>query len=189
LLEARTSGRGQVVDAAITDGAALLTAIVCDLKALGLWKNERQTNLLDGGSHFYDTYECADGKWISIASLEPQFYALMLEKLGLTDPLFERQRDPSAWPELKRKVTDVFRSKPSAHWCALLEGTDVCFAPVLTLEEAARNPHNAARGTFFERDGALQPSPAPRFSRTVPVQPGPAPYIGEHDDIATTGAT
>ena len=159
LLEARTSGQGQVVDAAITDGAALLTSIVCDLKAIGLWKNERQANLLDGGAHFYDTYECADGKWISIAALEPQFYTLFLDKLGISAPEFEKQRDPAAWPALKRQVTDIFRSQPSAHWCALLEGTDVCFAPVLTLEEAARHPHNAARKTFFERDGVLQPSP------------------------------
>jgi len=189
LLEARTSGQGQVVDAAITDGAALLTSIVCDLKALGLWKNERQANLLDGGSHFYDTYECADGKWISIASLEPQFYSLLLDKLGISDPKFQRQRDPAAWPALKRQITDIFRNQPSAHWCALLEGTDVCFAPVLTLEEAARHPHNAARETFFERDGVLQPSPAPRFSRTAPDRPPPAPFIGEHDDTEATGAT
>ena len=189
LLEARTSLRGQVVDAAITDGAALLTSIVCELKAANMWQNDRQSNMLDGGSHFYDTYECADGKWISIASLEPQFYMLLLEKLGLHDPAFQRQRDPAAWPELKRRLTDIFLSKPSGDWCALLEGTDVCFAPVLTLEEAARHPHNAARETFFERDGVLQPSPAPRFSRTVPVRPGSAPYIGEHDDTMTTDAT
>jgi len=184
LLEARNSGKGQVVDAAIVDGAALLTSIVCDLKSLGLWQNKLQSNLLDGGAHFYDTYECADGQWISIGSLEPQFYTLLLEKLGITDPDFalSRQRDPAAWPGLKRKIADIFRSQPSSHWRALLEGTDVCFAPVLTLEEAAQHPHNRARGTFFEFEGILQPSPAPRFSRTVPGQPGPAPYIGEHDD-------
>ncbi|MGD9549574.1 MAG: CaiB/BaiF CoA transferase family protein [Burkholderiaceae bacterium] len=184
LLEARSSGKGQVVDAAIVDGAALLTSIVCDLKALGLWQNKLQSNLLDGGAHFYDTYECADGQWISIGSLEPQFYTLLLEKLGITDPDFalSRQRDPAAWPGLKRKIADIFRSQPSSHWRALLEGTDVCFAPVLTLEEAAQHPHNRARGTFFEREGILQPAPAPRFSRTVPGQPGPSPYIGEHDD-------
>ncbi|WP_144734932.1 CaiB/BaiF CoA transferase family protein [Extensimonas perlucida] len=184
LLEARNSGKGQVVDAAIVDGAALLTSIVCDLKALGLWQNKLQSNLLDGGAHFYDTYECADGQWISIGSLEPQFYTMLLEKLGITDPDFalSRQRDPAAWPGLKRKIADIFRSQPSSHWRALLEGTDVCFAPVLTLEEAAQHPHNRARGTFFEREGILQPAPAPRFSRTVPGQPGPSPYIGEHDD-------
>jgi alpha-methylacyl-CoA racemase len=107
---------------------------------------------------------------------------LLLEKLGISDPEFQRQRDPVAWPALKRQITDIFRAQPSAHWCALLEGTDVCFAPVLTLDEAARHPHNSARGTFFERDGVLQPSPAPKFSRTVTDRPGPAPFIGEHDD-------
>lgn len=182
LLEARSSGRGQVVDAAITDGAALQTSIVCELKAAGMWENARQTNMIDGGSHFYDTYECSDGKWISIGSLEPQFYALLLEKLGITDPKFLRQRDQTAWPTLKRQLTDTFRTRSSEHWCALMEGTDVCFAPVLTLEEAARHPHNRARSTFFERDGVLQPSPAPRFSRTPTDRPSPAPYIGENDD-------
>jgi alpha-methylacyl-CoA racemase len=107
---------------------------------------------------------------------------LLLEKLGISDPEFQRQRDPAVWPTLKRQIADIFRTQPSAHWCALLEGTDVCFAPVLTLEEAAHHPHNSARGTFFERDGVLQPSPAPRFSRTVTDRPGPAPFIGEHDD-------
>ncbi|MDP1692739.1 MAG: CaiB/BaiF CoA-transferase family protein [Burkholderiaceae bacterium] len=182
LLEARNSGRGQVVDAAVLDGAALLTSIVCELRGLGAWNDERQTNLLDGGSHFYDTYECADGQWISIGALEPQFYALMLAKLGITDPEFQRQRDPAAWPALKAKVAAIFRSQPSAHWCALLEGTDVCFAPVLSTGDAARHPHNVARRTFFENDGVVQPSPAPRFSRTPADRPGPAPYIGEHDD-------
>jgi alpha-methylacyl-CoA racemase len=182
LLEARTSGQGQVVDAAVLDGAALLTSIVCELRGLGAWKDERQTNLLDGGSHFYDTYECADGKWVSIGALEPQFYALLLEKLGITDPAFQRQRDPTAWPELKRQFSEIFRSQTSAHWCAVFEGSDVCFGPVLTTAEAARHPHNVARNTFFESHGVLQPSPAPRFSRTPAARPGVAPYIGEHDE-------
>ncbi len=181
VFEARNSGRGQVVDAAVLDGAALLTSIVCELRAIGHWKDERESNLLDGGSHFYDTYECADGKWISIGALEPQFYALLLDKLGIADPLFLRQRDPAAWPELKRRLAATFRGQPSDHWCALLEGSDVCFGPVLTTADAARHPHNLARGTFFESHGVLQPSPAPRFSRTPAGQPGPAPYIGEHD--------
>ena len=182
LLEARSSGRGQVVDAAVVDGAALLTSIACELKALGMWSNQRQSNLVDGGAHFYDTYECADGRWVSIGSLEPQFYALLLQQLGITDLEFQRQLDPAAWPALKRKLADIFRSAPSAHWSELMEGTDVCFAPVLTLDEAAHHPHNSARRTFFERDGVLQPSPAPRFSRTVTDRPSPAPFIGEHDD-------
>ncbi|MDO8376422.1 MAG: CaiB/BaiF CoA-transferase family protein [Aquabacterium sp.] len=182
VLEARGSGRGQVVDAAVLDGAALLTSIVCELRALGMWQDQRQGNLLDGGSHFYDTYECADGQWISIGALEPQFYALMLDKLGITDPEFQRQRDPAAWPALKAKVAAIFLSQPGAHWCGLLEGTDVCFAPVLSTADAARHPHNVARKTFFENGGVLQPSPAPRFSRTPADRPGPAPYIGEHDE-------
>lgn len=183
LLEARSSGRGQVVDAAVLDGAALLTSIVCELRGLGLWRDQRQGNLLDGGSHFYDTYECADGRWISIGSLEPQFYALLLAKLGLDkDAAFERQRDPAAWPALKARIAAVFRSKPSAHWCKLLENTDVCFAPVLSTAEAATHPHNVARETFFESHGVVQPSPAPRFSRTPAARPNPAPFIGEHDD-------
>ena len=183
VLEARTSGKGQVVDAAVLDGAALLSSIVCELRGLGLWRDERQSNLLDGGSHFYDTFECADGQWISIGSLEPQFYALLLEKLGLRDePGFERQRDPAAWPALRERMTQIFRSHPAAHWCRLMENTDVCFAPVLTTAAAARHPHNVARGTFFEREGVIQPSPAPRFSRTPAGMPGPAPYIGEHDE-------
>lgn len=183
ILEARASGQGQVVDAAVLDGAALLTSIVCELRGVGLWREQRQGNLLDGGSHFYDTYECADGRWISIGSLEPQFYALLLEKLGLhKDPEFERQRDPAAWPALKARIAGVFRSQPSAHWCALLENTDVCFAPVLNTAEAAAHPHNVARKTFFESHGVVQPSPAPRFSRTPATRPNPAPFIGEHDE-------
>jgi len=183
VLEARASGKGQVVDAAVLDGAALLTSIVCELRALGLWRDERQTNLLDGGSHFYDTYECADGRWISIGSLEPQFYALLLDKLGLDkDPEFARQRDPAAWPALKARLGALFRTQPAAHWCALFENTDVCFAPVLSTTEAAAHPHNVARATFFESEGVVQPSPAPRFSRTPAARPAPAPFIGEHDD-------
>ena len=181
LLEARSSGQGQVVDAAVTDGAALMTSIACELKAIGMWRDERQANLVDGGAHFYDTYECADARWISIGSLEPQFYALLLQKLDISDPEFAAPVDPAAWPRLKRKLAGIFRAQPSGHWCALLEGTDVCFAPVLTLDEAARHPHNAARATFFERDGVLQPSPAPRFSRTPASRPGPASFIGQHD--------
>lgn len=182
LLEARRSGKGQVVDAAIIDGAALLGSIVCELRGLGKWKDERQANLLDGGAHFYDTYECSDGRWISIGALEPQFYALMLEKLDITDPAFQHQLDPAAWSELKKKVAKIFRGQPSAHWCSLFEGTDVCFGPVLTTPEAAQHPHNLARSTFFERQGVIQPSPAPRFSRTPASQPKPSPFIGEHDD-------
>ncbi|WP_418319885.1 CaiB/BaiF CoA transferase family protein [Piscinibacter sakaiensis] len=184
LLEARRSGLGQVVDAAVLDGAALLTSIVCELRGVGHWKDERESNLLDGGSHFYDTYECADGEWISIGALEPQFYALLLDKLGITEPEFQRQRDPAAWPALKARMVAIFRSQSSAYWCSLFEATDVCFAPVLSTGDAARHPHNLARETFFESEGVVQPSPAPRFSRTPAGRPDPAPFIGEHDGAA-----
>jgi alpha-methylacyl-CoA racemase len=180
LLEAQRSGRGQVVDAAITDGSALLSAIVYEFKGMGLWGHRRQDNLLDGGTHFYDTYECADGKWISIGALEPQFYKLLLDKLMIADRAFVVQLDPASWPALKQELQSVFRLKTQAEWCALLEGTDACFAPVLDLDEAPQHPHNIARNTFFERDGVVQPSPAPRFSRTPAEVRLPSPYAGEH---------
>ncbi|KRB80993.1 CaiB/BaiF CoA transferase family protein [Noviherbaspirillum sp. Root189] len=184
LLEARQSGRGQVVDAAITDGAALMASIVYEFKAMGLWSNERQTNLLDGGAHFYDTYQCADGKWISIGAIEPQFYSLLIEKLEIDDPEFSRQLDPAAWPTLKQKLATKFRTKTRDEWCAVMEGTDACFAPVLSLDEARHHPHNVARNTFIERGGVTQPAPAPRFSRTTAEISMPAPYAGEHNDKA-----
>ncbi len=168
ILEARASGKGQVIDAAMTDGSAALMAIIYGLKAAGRWTNERGTNLLDGGAHFYNTYQCADGKYVAIGSIEPQFYALLLEKLGINDPDFQAQMEASRWPELKAKLTAIFKTKTRAEWCELMEGTDVCFAPVLDLDEAPQHPHNAARGTFVEIDGVIQPAPAPRFSRTVP---------------------
>ncbi|MBK4739079.1 CaiB/BaiF CoA transferase family protein [Noviherbaspirillum pedocola] len=180
LLEAQRSGRGQVVDAAITDGSALLSAIVYEFKGMGLWGNRRQAHLLDGGTHFYDTYECEDGKWISIGALEPQFYKLLLDKLMITDRAFAAQLDPASWPALKQELQSIFRLKTQAEWCALLEGTDACFAPVLDLDEAPQHPHNIARNTFFERDGVVQPSPAPRFSRTAAEVGLPSPYAGEH---------
>lgn len=184
LLEARQSGRGQVVDAAITDGAALMASIVYEFKAMGLWSNERQTNLLDGGAHFYDTYQCADGKWISIGAIEPQFYSLLIEKLEIHDPEFSRQLDPAAWPTLKQKLAARFRTKTRDEWCAVLEGTDACFAPVLSLDEARYHPHNVARNTFVELGDVPQPAPAPRFSRTTAEMSMPAPYAGEHTDQA-----
>jgi len=153
ILEARLSGHGQVVDAAMTDGAALLMAMIYGRKSAGQWSNQRESNLLDGGSHFYDTYACADGKWVAVGAIEPQFYSLLLEKLGIT--VADRAR-----------LKEIFLSKTRADWCALLEGTDACFAPVLDLDEAPKHPHNVARGTFVEVDGVMQPAPAPRFSRT-----------------------
>jgi alpha-methylacyl-CoA racemase len=184
LLETQRSGQGQVVDAAITDGAALMASIVYEFKAMGMWNNARQSNLLDGGAHFYDTYQCADGKWISIGSVEPQFYKLLLDKLEINDPAFAPQFDTAAWPALKQKLAQAFRGKTRDQWCALMEGSDVCFAPVLDLDEAPHHPHNAARNTFIERDGITHPAPAPRFSRTATAPGGPAPYAGEHTEQA-----
>ncbi len=182
LLEARASGQGQVIDAAMTDGASLLMAGIYALKHQGLWTDERESNLLDGGAHFYGTFECADGKWVAIGSIEPQFYALLLEKTGITDEAFTRQHDAAAWPDLKEKLAKVFKSKTREEWCAIMEGSDVCFAPVLDMGEAPEHPHNKARGTFFERDGVVQPAPAPRFSRTRAEIQGPPPRPGQHTD-------
>ena len=154
-------------------------AMMCTFKAMGQWSNERGTNLLDGGAHFYGTFKCADGKWISIGAIEPQFYALLLEKCRLDDPAFEAQLDRSRWPALKDKLAAVFGTKTRDEWCAVMQGTDVCFAPVLDLDEASEHPHNRARGAFIEIDGVVQPAPAPRFSRTVPEVPGVRPPCPE----------
>jgi alpha-methylacyl-CoA racemase len=187
LLEAQQSGQGQVIDAAMTDGVAALMAIIYQLKAAGRWSNQRESNMLDGGAHFYNTYECADGKYVAIGSIEPQFYALLLEQCGLTnDPAFQAQMNPQLWPELKIKLTELFKTKTRAEWCALLEGTDVCFAPVLDLDEAPQHPHNQARGTFVENGGVIQPAPAPRFSRTVPAIQSQSAIAGEHTEEVLT---
>ena len=166
LLEAKKSGKGQVVDAAMCDGAAALMSMFFDMMAAGRWIEGRESNFLDGGAHFYGVYECACGNFISIGSIEPQFYALLRQLAGLTDTGFDAQMDRKAWPELKRKLIDVFKTKTREEWCKLMEGTDVCFAPVLTMAEAPDHPHMAARKIFVNRHGVTQPAPAPRFSRT-----------------------
>ena len=166
MLEARASGRGQVVDAAMTDGAALLGAMMYGLRAHGSWSAARGANLLDGGAPFYATYACADGRFIAIGAIEPQFYARLLALAGASDQAFERQWDSGDWPALKDRFAALFATRTRDAWCALLEGTDACFAPVLDMDEAPRHPHNAARRTFVEVDGVTQPAPAPRFSRT-----------------------
>ena len=175
VLESRVSGKGQVVDAAMTDGAALLSAMMYGFKANDAWTNERGENMLDGGAHFYGTYACADGKYIAIGAIEPEFYALLLERCGIDGPMFHQQMDRDRWPVLKARLKDVFRTKTREEWCAVLEGTDVCFAPVLNWDEAPRHPHNRARETFVMIDGVMQPAPAPRFSRTPADLPRPAP--------------
>ncbi len=181
-LEAKTSGKGQVVDAAMTDGAALLGAMVYGFKAHGSWSLERGTNMLDGGAPFYDSYTCQDGKFITIGSIEPQFYALLLQLTGISDPAFDAQMDRARWPELKDKLATLFATRTQAAWCALLEGTDACFAPVLDMDEAARHPHNVARATFVEVDGVSQPAPAPRFSRTTATVGQAASSVGADSD-------
>ena len=178
VLEARGSGKGQVVDAAMTDGAALLGAMMYGLRAFGSWNDGREANLLDGGAPFYDTYACADGKFVSIGSIEPQFYALLLKLTGATDPAFDAQMDHHQWPQVKQRFTDLFKTRSRDEWCALMEGTDVCFAPVLDMAEAPRHPHNKARGTFIDVDGVTQPAPAPRFSRSVAQVAGAASRPG-----------
>jgi alpha-methylacyl-CoA racemase len=172
LLNVRRTGRGQVIDCAMVEGAALLSAMTYGLFGSGLWRDERGQNVLDTGAPFYDTYATADGKWIAIGALEPQFYATLIGKAGLADDsLFAEQYDAARWPAFKQRLTEVFASRTREEWCALLEGTDACFAPVLSLGEAPSHPHNVARGSFVDEGGLVQPAPAPRFSAT------PAPPV------------
>jgi alpha-methylacyl-CoA racemase len=182
LFECQKSGKGQVVDAAMVDGSAALMAMMYGLRASGLWTDDRGMNLIDGGAHFYDTYETSDGKYVSVGSIEPQFYALLLEHTGIDDPEFKNQLDLTKWPEFKQRVTEIFKTKTRDEWCDIMEGTDVCFAPVLSLDEAKDHPHNRTRNTFIEVEGVLQPAPAPRFSRTAPETPNPPPKIGQHTE-------
>jgi alpha-methylacyl-CoA racemase len=174
LLSASRTGRGQVIDCAMTDGAALLSSMTWALYGAGKWRDERGVNMLDSGAHFYDVYETADHQYVSVGAIEPQFYALLLNRLGLSDDeAFADQLNPEAWPGLKHKLASVFASRTRAEWCALLEGSDACFAPVLALGEAASHPHNAARGTFMTVGGVVQPRPAPLFSGTPSPPPKP----------------
>ena len=186
VIHARATGQGQVIDCAMSDGAASLMAMFYGMKASGIWRDERRANLLDGGAHFYDTYQCSDGGWISIGSIEPQFYALLLEKTGITDPQFKNQMSREDWPELGAKLAAVIRTKTRDEWCDLMAGTDVCFAPVLTLEEAPNQAHNVERQAFVTIEGVVQPAPAPRFSATPGAVQGPPPGIGAHSDSALT---
>jgi alpha-methylacyl-CoA racemase len=182
LVEAGRSGQGQVVDAAMVDGSAVLMTMIWGFHALGIW-GEFGTNVLDTGAPFYDTYETSDGKFISLGSLEPQFYAEMITRLGLADEVdLARQMDQSSWPELREKLTALFKTKTRDEWCEVLEHTDACFAPVLTMAEAAEHPHMKARNTILSEDGLLQPAPAPRFSRTPGAISRPAAWPGQHTD-------
>ena len=168
LLEVQKSGKGQVIDAAMTDGSAVLMSVFNTLQNMGQWSAEQHgVNLLDSGAHFYDVYETKDGKYISIGSIEPQFYALLIEKAELDPEEFKAQNHPGKWPGFKEKLETVFKSKTRDEWCAIMEGTDVCFAPVLDFIEAQQHPHHIARETYIQIDGFMQPAPAPRFSRTT----------------------
>ena len=182
LHERQSSGSGQVVDAAMVDGAASLMSIFYGLHAGGRWGEPRGENLLDGGAPFYDTYETADGRHVSIGALEPKFFAELVQRIGLDARFVARQYDRRAWPELRAALAAALRSKTRAEWCALLEGTDACFAPVLSLDEAPAHAHAAARGGFVELDGVVQPGPAPRFSRSGSRTPQPPPVVGAHTD-------
>jgi len=187
LISATRTGAGQVVDAAMVDGSALLMTMIWAFRHMGIWDEERGVNMLDTGSHFYDTYETSDGKWISIGSIEPQFYSEMLRLTGLDErDDLPHQMDRARWPESKKILAEMFRSKTQAEWNELLEGSDACYAPVLTMSEALEHPHNIARETFVEIAGLPQPAPAPRFSRTPAAVPTPPSHAGQHTDQILT---
>ncbi len=183
ILGVRNGGKGQVIDCAMTDGSALLSTMIWGFLAQGAWRDERGVNLIDTGAHFYNVYETSDGKWISIGSIEPQFYALLRAKLNLESaPQFDGQLDPRTWGALKDELAAIFKKKTRDEWSALLEGSDVCFGPVLGLREAAQHPHNKSRETFVDVSGVTQPAPAPRFSAAAERAPAPPPKTGADSD-------
>jgi alpha-methylacyl-CoA racemase len=172
ILHARTTGEGQVIDCAMTDGSAALMALIWGLRQSLGWKDERGVNLLDSGAHFYDTYETSDGKHVALGAIEPQFYGRFLELAGLKDNAeFHPQMDERNWPALKQRITALFKSRTRAEWTALFDGEEACFAPILSMDEAKAHPHNIARATFIDLEGVAQPAPAPRFSLTPPARP------------------
>jgi alpha-methylacyl-CoA racemase len=183
LLEARTSGKGQTVDAAMVDGAAILFSAIYGMHANGTWRDVRASNLLDGGAHFYNVYETSDGKYISIGSIEPQFYALLLSKLGLDENALPAQMDGSSWAAMAKRFARIFKTKTRDQWCEVMDGTDVCFAPVLSISEAPKHYHAKARDAYVDVGGVCQPAPAPRFSRT-PGKARPAPSAPGADSDA-----
>lgn len=180
LLDSRASGQGQIIDCAMTDGSASLMTMFYGMHATNRFTDDRGENAIDTGSHYYNVYETADGKYVSIGSIEPKFYAELIEKLGLKDGDLPHQQDQSAWPDLKVKLASIFRTKTRDEWCEIMEGTDVCFAPVLSLSESVGHPHNKARDTFVEIDGVIQPAPSPRFSRTPAEVSRPPCRPGQH---------
>ena len=180
LLEARASGEGQVVDAAMVDGAAHLMTMMYGLAQQGKWTDKRQDNLLDGGAHFYGAFECSDGKWIAIGSIEPQFYRLLLDTLGIDSDAEGVSQSKEDWQRMREQLRQTFLREPQSHWCELMEGTDICFAPVLSMADAPEHPHNKDRSVFVKDFGVTQPGPAPRFSRTPGSIRRPPPQPGEH---------
>jgi alpha-methylacyl-CoA racemase len=186
LLSAGRTGRGQVIDCAMTDGAALLMTMIWSMRAAGQWRDERGMNFLDSGAPFYDVYECADGRHVSIGSIEPRFFALLLKKLEIEHDMADRQFDRSAWPAIRERIAARFLTRTRDEWCTIMEHSDACFAPVLSLTEAPRHPHNAARATFIDVGGIVQPAPAPRFSETpasTPLKPAAAPGAAATDEL------
>jgi alpha-methylacyl-CoA racemase len=184
LLEAQKSGKGQVIDAAMTDGSSSLMTAIYGIHASGRWTNNRGDNILDTGAHYYDVYETKDGQYISIGSIEAKFYEELLQLSGMKNEELPSQNDRKSWPALKDRVAAIFRTKTRDEWCKLMEGSDVCFAPVLSMEEAPRHPHNRHRGTFVDFDGVVQPGPAPRFSRTPSKIQRPPAVPGQHTEEA-----
>lgn len=182
VLAARQSGEGQIVDAAMVDATAILMTMMYELLGRGQWDERREANMNDGGAHFYDVYETADNKYVSVAAMEPKFFEELLQRMDLDPAEFAHQWDKSQWPAAKKRLADVFRTRTRQEWCELLEGTDACFAPVLTMSEAIHHRHNVARGMFTEVDGIVQPAPAPRFSRTPLGVKRPSAKPGQHTD-------
>jgi alpha-methylacyl-CoA racemase len=180
LLEAQKSGKGQTIDVAMVDGASSLMAAIYGLRAAGRWTDKRGDNILDTGAHYYNVYETSDGKYVSVGSIETKFYAELLQLSGLQHEELPRQNDKNAWPAMNDRLAAIFRSKTRDEWCKIMEGSDVCFAPVLDMGEAPAHPHNRHRGTFVEVDGVVQPGPAPRFSRTPSAIQGPPAVAGQH---------
>ena len=183
LFEAQRSGQGQVVDAAMVEGAALQMAAILTMRAMGHWSDERGANLTDSGAHFYEVYETSDGGYMAVGAIEPQFYALLVQGAGLDAERFTRQMDASGWDDLKRELGDIFKTKTRAEWERIFDGTDACVTPVLAAGELAAHPHNRARGVYLD-DGILQPAPGPRFSRTPGAIRRPPPLPGQHTDEA-----
>ena len=173
-------GKGQVIDAAMTEGSALLMSMMYGMLNSGIWTDSRDSNLLDGAAHFYGCYECKDGKFVSIGSIEPQFYSLLREKMNIDEDIFDNQMDKNSWPALRENLERRFKEKTRDEWCQIMEGTDICFAPVLSMNEAIKHEHNIERKSFFNLDNVVQPSPAPKFSYSESEVSHPPVKVGTH---------